>query len=120
MASVLIVDDAAFVRMSIKKMLEAHGHVVAGEAADGVEALKKYAELKPDLVILDITMPQMNGLEVLKRIQVLDSEAKVIVCSSIGQQAIFAQAIELGVKEFIVKPFQEEQLIAAIAKVVEK
>lgn len=120
MAKVLIVDDAAFMRMRIKQMLEANGHTMVGEAIDGIEAIEKFAELKPDVVILDITMPGMDGIEALKRIKVLEPKAKVIICSAMGYQELIARAIEQGAKEFIVKPFEAEQLIAAIEKVVGK
>lgn len=120
MAGVLVVDDAAFMRMSLKKMLEAHGHSVVGEAANGVEAIRKYSELKPDAVLLDITMPEMNGVEALKKIKEIDPQAKVVICSAMGQQAMVAQAIQYGAKDFVVKPFVEERLIAAIDKVTGK
>lgn len=120
MAGVLIVDDAAFMRMTIKKMLEAHNHTVAGEAENGIEAVKKFIELSPDVVLLDITMPEMNGVEALKRIKELNKDAKVVICSAMGQQAMVAQAIQYGAKDFIVKPFQEDRLIAAIEKVMSR
>ncbi len=120
MASVLIVDDAAFMRMTIKKMLEAHGHTMAGEAENGIEAVKKFIEVKPDVVLLDITMPEMNGIEALKRIKELEPKAKIIICSAMGQQAMVAQAIQHGAKDFIVKPFEEDRLIAALEKVMSR
>jgi two-component system chemotaxis response regulator CheY len=120
MARVLIVDDAMFMRMTIKQMLEAHGHSVAGEAGDGIEAVKKFIECKPDVVLLDITMPEMNGVEALKRIKELDPDARVIICSAMGQQAMVAQAIQYGAKDFIVKPFEEDRLIAAVDKIMSR
>ena len=120
MASVLIVDDAAFMRMTIRKMLEAHGHSVKGEAENGVEAVKKFIELKPDVVLLDITMPEMNGVEALKRIKELEPKARVIICSAMGQQAMVAQAIQYGAKDFIVKPFEEDRLIASVEKIMSR
>lgn len=120
MARVLIVDDAMFMRMTIKQMLEAHGHSVAGEAGDGIEAVKKFIEYKPDVVLLDITMPEMNGVEALKRIKELDPDARVIICSAMGQQAMVAQAIQYGAKDFIVKPFEEDRLIAAVDKIMSR
>jgi two-component system chemotaxis response regulator CheY len=120
MARVLIVDDAMFMRMTIKQMLEAHGHSVAGEAGDGIEAVKKFIECKPDVVLLDITMPEMNGVEALKRIKELDPDAKVVICSAMGQQAMVAQAIQYGAKDFIVKPFEEDRLIAAVDKIMSR
>lgn len=118
MARVLVVDDAAFMRMTVQKALETHGHVVVGEAGDGVEAIQKFAELKPDVVVLDISMPQMNGIETLKRIKILKPDAKVIICSAIGYQGMLAEAIELGASDFIVKPFTPIQLADAIDKVM--
>lgn len=120
MASVLVVDDAAFMRMTLKKMLEANDHQVVAEAANGIEAIKKYAEVRPDVVLLDITMPEMNGVEALKKIKEIDPTAKVVICSAMGQQAMVAQAIQFGAKDFVVKPFEEERLIAAINKVTGK
>ncbi|MDE6053811.1 MAG: response regulator, partial [Lachnospiraceae bacterium] len=96
MARVLIVDDASFMRMTIKKMIEPEGYTVAGEAGNGVEAVQKYMELQPDVVMLDITMPEMNGVDALKRMKEYDPNAKVIICSAMGQQAMVAQAIQNG------------------------
>lgn len=118
MARVLVVDDAMFMRMTIKKMLEANGHSVAGEAGNGVEAVKKYMEIKPDVVLLDITMPEMNGVDALKRIKEADAKARVIICSAMGQQAMVAQAIQNGAKDFVVKPFEESRLVAAVNRVM--
>lgn len=120
MASVLIVDDAEFMQMTIQRMLDANGHSVAGFAVNGIEAVKMYPEVKPDVVILDITMPEMNGIEALKRIKVLDPDARIIICSAIGLQDKIAEAIECGAEEFIVKPFEAEYLIGAIEKVMRK
>ena len=120
MASVLIVDDAAFMRLTIKQMLEAHGHSMAAEAENGLEAVKKYTEAKPDVVMLDITMPEMNGIEALKLIRDIDPNAKIIICSAMGQQGMVAQAIQYGAKDFVVKPFEEKRLIAALERVLSK
>ena len=118
MAKIIVADDAIFMRATIKKMLETNGHTVVGEASDGAETIEKFTELKPDLIVLDITMPGMNGIEALKRIRALDSKVKIIICSAIGQQEVIAQAIQCGAEEFIIKPFKEEQLLAAIEKVM--
>ncbi len=120
MARILVVDDAAFMRMTIKKMIEPHGHTVIAEAENGVEAVKKFIEFKPDVVLLDITMPEMNGVEALRRIKEIQPTAKVIICSAMGQQAMVAQTIQYGAKDFIVKPFVEDRLIAAIDKVMSR
>lgn len=120
LAKILVVDDAAFMRMTIKKMVEAHDHVVVGEAGTGVEAIQKYQELKPDVILLDITMPEMNGVDAMKALKGLDAGVRVIICSAMGQQAMVAQTIQAGAKDFIVKPFVEERLIASIDKVLSK
>ena len=118
MASVLIVDDTLFMRASIKQMLEANGHSVAGEAANGVEAIERFAAVKPDVILMDITMPDMDGLEALRRIKEIDKNAKVVMCTAMGQQAMVAKAVELGAQQFIVKPFQADRLLAAINSVM--
>lgn len=120
MASVLLVDDAAFMRMTIRQILEKHGYSVAGEAANGIEAVQKFAAVNPDVVFLDISMPEMNGIEALKRIKILDSDAKIIICSAMGQQAMLAEAIKYGAKDFIVKPFQEDRLLMALEQVLSR
>ena len=120
MARVLVVDDAAFMRLTLKKMLEAHGHSVAGEAANGREAVMKFIELKPDVVLLDITMPEMDGIEALKRIKEAEPKAKIVICSAMGQQTMIAQAIQYGAKDFVVKPFEEKRLIAALENVMKQ
>lgn len=118
MARVLVVDDAAFMRMTIKKMIESEGFTVAGEAGNGVEAVQKYMELQPDVVLLDITMPEMNGVDALKRMKEYDPKAKVVICSAMGQQAMVAQTIQYGAKDFIVKPFEKDRLVAALKRVL--
>lgn len=118
MSRVLIVDDAAFMRMTIRKMLEAEGYTVAGEADNGEEAVQKYKEFLPDVVLLDITMPVMNGVDALKKIREFDAKARVVICSAMGQQAMVAQAIQNGAKDFVVKPFEKDRLIAAIKRVL--
>ncbi len=115
-ARILVVDDAAFMRMMIKEILTKNGYSVVGEASDGVQALEKYKELKPDLVTMDITMPEMDGIQALKEIRGMDSSAKVIMCSAMGQQAMVIDAIQAGARDFIVKPFQAERVIEAIRK----
>lgn len=115
---ILIVDDAAFMRMMIKDILVKNGFEVVGEAQDGVEAVEKYAELKPDLVTLDITRPEKDGLTALKEILSSDSDAKVIMCSAMGQQSMVIDAIQAGAKDFIVKPFQADRVLEAINKVL--
>jgi two-component system chemotaxis response regulator CheY len=116
MANILIVDDAAFMRLMVKDILIKGGHQVVGEAANGLEAIKQYGELKPDLVTMDITMPEMEGIEALRRIRQEDPKAKVIMCSAMGQQGMVVQAIQAGAKDFVVKPFQAERVLEAISK----
>ncbi|AMW32310.1 two-component system, chemotaxis family, response regulator CheY [Fervidobacterium changbaicum] len=118
MARILVVDDAAFMRMMLKDILTKAGHEVVGEAANGVEAVEKYKELKPDVVTMDITMPEMNGIDAIKEIKKIDPNATIIVCSAMGQQAMVIEAIQAGAKDFIVKPFQAARVIEAVQKVV--
>ncbi|AMW98500.1 response regulator [Rummeliibacillus sp. G93] len=113
---ILIVDDAAFMRMMIKDILTKNGFEVVGEAGDGAQAVEKYAELKPDLVTMDITMPEMDGIAALKEIKQKDPSAIIIMCSAMGQQAMVIDAIQAGAKDFIVKPFQADRVIEAIQK----
>jgi two-component system chemotaxis response regulator CheY len=115
---ILVVDDAAFMRMMIKDILTKNGYEVVGEASDGAQAVEKYQELQPDLVTLDITMPEMDGIEALKRIRAADPNARVIMCSAMGQQAMVIDAIQAGAKDFVVKPFQADRVIAAVKKVL--
>jgi two-component system chemotaxis response regulator CheY len=113
---ILIVDDAAFMRMMIKDILSKNGFEVVGEAGDGAQAVEKYAELKPDLVTMDITMPEMDGIAALKEIKSKNPDAIIIMCSAMGQQAMVIDAIQAGAKDFIVKPFQADRVIEAISK----
>jgi two-component system chemotaxis response regulator CheY len=113
---ILIVDDAAFMRMMIRDILSKNGYEVCGEANDGVQAIEKFKELKPDLITMDITMPEMDGIHALKEIKKLEPNAKVIMCSAMGQQAMVIDAIQAGAKDFIVKPFQADRVIEAIKK----
>lgn len=113
---ILVVDDAAFMRMMIKDILTKNGFEVVGEAHDGAQAIEKFKECSPDLVTMDITMPEMDGISALKEIKKLDSNAKVIMCSAMGQQAMVIDAIQAGAKDFIVKPFQADRVIEAIKK----
>ena len=116
--NILICDDAAFMRMMIKDILTKNGYNIAGEAENGQKAVEKYAELKPDLVLMDITMPEMDGIEALKRIKAADPSASFIMCSAMGQQAMVIESIQSGAKDFIVKPFQADRVIEAVQKVV--
>lgn len=113
---ILIVDDAAFMRMMIRDILTKNGFEVVGEAQDGAQAIEKFKELHPDLITMDITMPEMDGIAALKEIKKLDPNSKVIMCSAMGQQAMVIDAIQAGAKDFIVKPFQSDRVIEAINK----
>lgn len=113
---ILIVDDAAFMRMMVKDILTKNGYEIAGEAEDGKRAVELYKEEQPDLVTMDITMPEMDGITALKEIKAQSPDAKVIMCSAMGQQAMVVDAIQAGAKDFIVKPFQADRVIEAIQK----
>ena len=116
--NILVCDDAAFMRMMIKDILTKNGYNVAGEAENGLKAIEKFNETKPDLVLIDITMPEMDGIQALEKIEELDPAANVIMCSAMGQQAMVIEAIQSGAKDFIVKPFQAERVLEAVKKVV--
>ena len=116
--NILICDDAAFMRMMIKDSLTKNGYNVVGEAENGAKGVEKYNELKPDLVLMDITMPEMDGIAALKAIKANDPGASVIMCSAMGQQAMVIESIQSGAKDFIVKPFQADRVIEAVKKVV--
>ena len=116
---VLIVDDLTFIKMVLKDLVEKAGFRVVGEASDGEEAVRLYEEKKPDVVLLDITMPKMDGLAALKQILKIDPAARVIMCSALGQQRLILQAIQLGAKDFIVKPFRPERVIGSIKKILD-
>ena len=116
--NILICDDAAFMRMMIKDILTKNGYAVVGEAENGIKAVEKYNETKPDLVLMDITMPEMDGIQALKKIKEGDPGAMVIMCSAMGQQAMVIESIQSGAKDFIVKPFQADRVLEAVKKVV--
>ena len=113
---ILVVDDAMFMRMMLKNILTKNGYEVCGEAANGQEAIDKYIELRPDLVLLDITMPEMDGITALKKIKMIEPKAKIIMCSAMGQQGMVIDAIQGGAIDFIVKPFQEDRVLESLHK----
>ena len=116
--NILICDDAAFMRMMIKDILTKNGYTIVGEAENGQKAVEKYNETKPDLVMMDITMPEMDGIQALKKIKATDPNAAIIMCSAMGQQAMVIESIQSGAKDFIVKPFQADRVIEAVKKVI--
>ncbi len=115
----MIVDDLVFIKLLLKDLIEKAGFRVVGEASDGEEAIDMYQVKKPDLVLLDITMPKMDGITALKKILALDPGAKIIMCSALGQQRLIVQAIQLGAKDFIVKPFRPDRVISSIKKALD-
>lgn len=116
--NILIVDDAAFMRMMIKDILTKNGYEVIGEAANGIQAVELYKAHQPDLVTMDITMPEMDGIEAVKQIKAVNPGAKVIMCSAMGQQSMVMDAIKAGASDFIVKPFQADRVLEAVKKIV--
>lgn len=113
---VLIADDAAFMRRMLKDILTKNGHEVVGEAANGIEMLSKYEETQPDIVTLDITMPEMDGLTAIKELRKKHPDANVVMCSAMGQQSMVIDAIQSGARDFIVKPFQTDRIIECLSK----
>ena len=118
MKKVLIVDDAAFMRLTLKTMLERNGFEVAGEAENGAVGVKKYKDLEPDIVTMDITMPIMDGIQALKEIRDFDPEAKIVMLSAVGQNPFICEAVVAGAKSFIVKPFSEEHVVKVLSKIL--
>ncbi|MFT8322795.1 MAG: response regulator [Bacillus sp. (in: firmicutes)] len=118
MARILIVDDAKFMRLTLSNILTKANHEVVGEGENGKEAIRLYRELDPDIVTMDITMPELSGLEAVKEIRKEFSDAIVIMCSAMGQQKMVVEAIEAGAKDFIVKPFDENRVLDAINRVL--
>ena len=119
MAKILLVDDAAFMRMMVKDTLTKAGYTDLYEAADGLQAVETYAEIQPDLVIMDITMPNMDGLEALKAIKGKDPNAVVVMCSAMGQESMVIEAIKSGAKDFIVKPFKPDRILKTVSSIVD-
>ena len=118
MAKIMVVDDAAFMRMMLKDILTKGGYEVVGEAENGLKAVDKYKELTPDLVLMDITMPELDGIGAVRQIKSIYPNAKIIMCSAMGQQAMVLESIQAGAKDFIVKPFQADRIIQAVSKAV--
>jgi len=118
MPKILITDDAAFMRMMLKDILSKAGYEIVGEAVNGNDAVEKYSQFKPDLVTMDITMPLCDGITALKQIMASDANAKVVMCSAMGQQAMVIESIQSGAKDFIVKPFQPQRVLEAVKKLI--
>jgi two-component system chemotaxis response regulator CheY len=118
MTRILVVDDAAFMRKVVTDALTAGGHEVIGHAENGAQAVTQYKALRPDLITLDITMPEMDGLEALMEIIALDPGARVLMCSALGQESKVIDSLKLGAKDFVVKPFQPDRLLEAVAKAI--
>jgi len=113
---VLIVDDAIFMRKMISGILVENGMEIVGEADTGAKAVEKYMELRPDLVTMDIIMPEMNGIDAVRKIMEFDSQARIVMCSALGQQALVQEAITAGAKDFLIKPFNAARVVEVIAK----
>lgn len=118
MAKILVVDDAAFMRMTVKEALKKGGYTDVEEAADGNEAVEKYKEMKPQLVIMDITMPEKDGLQALKEIREFDPQAVVIMCSAMGQESMVVEAVKSGAKDFVVKPFKPDRILKTVSSII--
>jgi two-component system chemotaxis response regulator CheY len=116
--TVLVCDDAIFMRTMISDILSQAGFEVIGEAETGVQAVERFKELKPDLVTMDIVMPDMGGIDAVREIMKIDSAAKVLMCSAMGQQALVVEAIQAGAKDFVVKPFQPSRVLEAVQRVL--
>ncbi|SCW34469.1 two-component system, chemotaxis family, response regulator CheY [Paenibacillus tianmuensis] len=116
MKKILIVDDSLFMRMILRNVIQELGYETVAEASNGLEALTLYSELKPDLVTLDITMPEMDGITALEEIKNMDPDAKVIMVSAMGQQALLIRAVSMGASDFIVKPFSKDRVREALKK----
>ena len=117
--SVLVCDDAIFMRTMVGDILTQAGFEIVGEAESGLEAVERYRELRPDLVTMDIVMPDMSGIDAVREIVKLDPEARVLMCSAMGQQGLVVEAIKAGAKEFVVKPFQPSRVLEAVTRALE-
>ena len=115
---VLVVDDAIFMRKMISDILEGSGMEIVGEADTGAVAVEKYAELSPDLVTMDIIMPEMNGIDAVKNIIASDPQANIVMCSALGQQALVQDALSAGAKDFLIKPFNPSRVVEVVTKIL--
>jgi len=117
--NILIADDLQFIKLVLRDLLEKAGFRVVGEASNGEEAIELFLDKRPDVVLMDITMPKMDGLTALKKILKIDPGAKIIMCSALGQQTLIVQALQMGAKDFIVKPFRPERVVNSIKKILD-
>lgn len=117
--NVAIVDDLAFIKLVLRDLIEKAGFRVVGEASNGEEAIELFQDKRPDVLLLDITMPKMDGITALKKLLEIDPKANIIMCSALGQQQLIVEAIQLGAKDFIVKPFRPERVISSIKKTLD-
>ncbi len=120
MARVLVADDASFMRQMIREIVEAEGMEVVGEASDGIEAVEMYKELHPDVVTMDIVMPRRSGIDAVRVIMEIDTGAKVVMCSALGQETLVTEALQAGAVDFIIKPFKPESVVQTLQKALEK
>ena len=120
MSRVLIADDASFMRQMIREIIEPEGYEVVGEASNGIEAVEQFIELRPDLVTMDIVMPKRSGIDAVKGILAEDAQARVVMCSALGQETLVMEALQAGAQDFIVKPFKPDAVIATMKKILEK
>ena len=116
MHTIMLVDDAAFVRLALEKILTENNYEVIAQASNGTEAIQMYKDAKPELVIMDITMPEMSGIDAVRGIKEYDPAAKIIMCSAMGQQSKILDAMTAGASDFIVKPYKEDRVISAVKK----
>ncbi len=117
---VLVADDASFMRQMIRDIIEPEGFEVVGEASDGVEVMEQFRQLQPDLVMLDIVMPKRSGMDAVRELVALDPQARIVMCSALGQEALVMEAMQAGAKDFIVKPFKPDAVLSTMNKLVEK
>lgn len=117
--TVLVVDDAAFMRATLRDIFGRNGYQVVGEARNGAEAVAQFAALKPALVTMDIVMPEVSGIEAVKRIVAADPNARIVMCSAMGQQTLVIEAIQAGARDFVIKPFQASRVLEAAARALE-
>ena len=120
MARILVADDASFMRQIIREILESEGHEIVAEASDGVQAVEAWKTHQPDVVTMDIVMPRRSGIDAVRSIVGIDASARIVMCSALGQETLVMEALQAGARDFIVKPFKPDSVIATLSKVLEK